>query len=64
MTHEYHPGHDAVCRARLTINAAPHSTASNGYACKVSGGHCLPGTRCAEMLKIFDAHKAREARFT
>ena len=56
MSHADHPGHGSTCRARLTINAAPHGMSSDGYSCKVSGMHCLPGDRCTELLKIFDTH--------
>lgn len=58
MSHECHPGHGTTCCAQLVIDAAPHGTSSNGYACKVTGGHCLPGKQCVKLLEIFDAPRA------
>jgi hypothetical protein len=49
--HANHPGLTAVsCPLRLTINAQPCGTSSNGYACSATGGHCMPEPkRCAEL---------------
>lgn len=49
--HEDHPGHDAAdCPLRITINAV-QTTTSNGYACRWTGGHCLPGADCGDRVE-------------
>lgn len=61
MTHQQHPGYDAYnCPARLTINAAAYAPTSNGYSCKVTGGHCLPGSNCPKLLVTFLQQKIKE----
>ena len=49
-----HPGLNATdCPARITVT--PHNGAahSGGYACSVTGGHCLPSTKCDELRDEF-----------
>lgn len=52
MSHDTHPGADARdCPARVTVNARPMGMSTNGYACGVTGGHCLPcEKKCPERV--------------
>lgn len=57
--HPNHPGFAApTCPMRLTITAKPTTLGLNGYACSVTGGHCLPGQAC-DSLREEGARKAR-----
>ena len=56
MSHADHPGFDAPnCPARMTIYRSAYSPTSDGYSCKVTGGHCLPGSNCPKLLEILKA---------
>ena len=49
--HENHPGHEArTCPLSLRVDAQTSRT-SNGYACRYTGGHCVPDDCCAARLK-------------
>ncbi len=53
MSYENHPGFDAsICVNRITVTAAASSTSANGYACSLSGGHCLPSEDCGHEKKV------------
>lgn len=44
--HAGHPGWAADgCVARMTVTASR----SHGFACRVTGEHCLPGERCDRL---------------
>lgn len=49
-----HPGFDAPdCYLRYTVVAAAYGTSHDGYGCRYTGGHCLPGENCARLGKLF-----------
>jgi hypothetical protein len=55
MTYQNHPGFDARdCPARVTVNAHPMGLSSNGYACGVTGGHCLPCDKCPARRIVWE----------
>ncbi|QIG71234.1 hypothetical protein EVB32_127 [Rhizobium phage RHph_TM39] len=56
-THKNHPGVTASeCPARITVNAQPSSNHGSGYACSVTGGHCIPSSDCDARRKIWRDH--------
>jgi hypothetical protein len=66
MSHKDHPGFCAFgCKARITVNPAAYSMSSEGYSCKVTGGHCLPNDeKCPKLLKILEERDlADQARY-
>lgn len=47
-----HPGFTASwCVERITITARSART-MNGYACSLTGGHCLPGTNMCPLTDL------------
>lgn len=47
-----HPGFDApTCPLRYTVVAHPYGTSRDGYGCEWTGGHCLPGPGCPELVR-------------
>jgi hypothetical protein len=55
-----HPGYCAAdCVLRLTITALRSDGAGGGYACSVTGGHCLPGALCDHRLR---EHQRKQER--
>jgi hypothetical protein len=55
--HSEHPGWDAEdCPLRITVTASRYGTSSDGFACSMSGGHCLPSEVCAKWA-IGDEHE-------
>ncbi|WP_455233503.1 hypothetical protein [Geopseudomonas aromaticivorans] len=63
--HEDHPGHSALgCELQITVNRAPCSSSSNGYACSATGGHCMPGDNCAARRGEAVAEPVPAARVT
>jgi hypothetical protein len=54
--HANHIGSSAgACPLRITVNAHPYGMSSNGYACSVTGGHCIPSDVCDQ--RNIDADK-------
>lgn len=49
----HHPGFgEESCELRLTVTPARGgSTSSHGFACRYTGGHCLPCERCPDRRK-------------
>ena len=44
-----HPGSLAApCELQTVIRRNPYGSSMNGYGCSFTGGHCLPGTDCAD----------------
>lgn len=50
--HADHPGWTAEeCPARLTIVPRPYATSGPGFACGVTGEHCIPGEKCERLRR-------------
>lgn len=41
------------CQLRMTVTAAPYAPTSDGHACRVTGGHCLPNSSCQDWQTKF-----------
>ncbi len=40
--HIDHPGHLIDCPDKIKVTPLPYSMSSAGYACSITGGHCVP----------------------
>lgn len=50
------------CPVRLTVTprcGAPHG---GGYACRATGGHCLPDSKCDDRRRAYAAFTSAETR--
>jgi hypothetical protein len=56
--HENHPGAEVSdCVCRIQIDAHLQGSSSNGYACSITGGHCIPDRHCDNRRAMFKQHQ-------
>lgn len=60
--HANHPGWSADgCAARIVVSPRGGSPNGGGFACGVTGGHCLPGEKCDARRVSWMEFEAQEA---
>ena len=53
--HSQHPGFNAGdCHLRITVSGRRTDGGMGGYACSLTGGHCLPASYCGDRREAAD----------
>lgn len=59
-SYENHPGFGIECPCQLKVNPAPYGMSSRGFACRYTGGHCLPDEHCDERVEEWETEFENE----
>jgi hypothetical protein len=59
-----HPGSLAApCELQVVVRAHPTGSSMNGYGCKFTGGHCLPGPECGRKQEIHEEQEKQQLQY-